>query len=441
MDLKPLFLEHLKTRLAWDEKALAANGFDTLVISSGEPFTYFADDQEAPFNTVPHFRHHCPLEGPHHVLVIRPGRKPQLIRYAPEDFWYEQAPLSAIWGGTPFWADGFDLVECPTQDAVWEAVGKPARAAYIGNEIARAATAELELNPAKLTAHLDWGRSAKSPYEVKCLEEATVLGIKGHLAGREAYLKGGSELDIHYAFVQGVGCLDFQLAFNSIVAQDDRSAILHYEKKRSYRNGSVLLLDCGARHLGYASDITRTWTAEKCDPRFKALCAGMEKLELELCDEIKPGRPFGEVHHLAHLKITALLHDVGVLKCGAEEAVAKGLGRPFFPHGLGHHLGIQVHDVAGKLASPDGTLQPPPPEHPYLRTTRTIEEGHLLTVEPGLYFIPMLLRPFRENEHSAQFDWKLINELTPLGGIRIEDDVLATNHGPRNITRELWPTS
>lgn len=438
MDLKPLFLDHLKTRLAWDEKALAENGFDTLVISSGEPFTYFADDQEAPFNTIPHFRHHCPLEGPHHVLEIKPGKKPRLIRYAPEDFWYEQLPLSEIWGGTPFWAEGFEIVECASIDAVWEVLGKPARAAYIGNETARAQEAGLELNPARLTSYLDWGRSAKSAYEVACLEEATRLGIKGHIAGREAYFKGASELEIHHAFAQAVGVLDFQLAFSSIVAQDDKSATLHYEKKRNYRNGSVLLLDCGARHLGYASDITRTWAADKCDARFKALLKGMEKLELELCDEIKVGRPFGEVHHAAHLKITGLLNEVGVLKCGAEEAVAKGLGRPFFPHGLGHHLGIQVHDVAGKLAGPDGTLAPPPAEHPYLRTTRTIEEGHLLTVEPGLYFIPMLLRPFRENEHRAQFDWKLIDELTPLGGIRIEDDVLATAKGPRNLTRELW---
>ena len=236
-----------------------------------------------------------------------------------------------------------------------------------------------------------------------------------------------------------MGCLDYQLAFSSIVGLNEKSASLHYENKRvDVRQSQTCLLDCGARFLGYASDITRSYAAGFCDSRWKALLAGMEKLELELCDEMKPGRPFGEVHHLAHLKIAALLQQAGVLKVGPEEAVAKGLSRPFMPHGLGHHLGIQVHDVAGKMASPDGTLQPPPPEHPALRTTRTLEPGHVVTVEPGLYFIPMLLRPFRENAHAGLFDWKLVDALTPCGGIRIEDDVVVEAGGPRNLTRTHW---
>ena len=434
MNLTALFRNHIAERQRWVESSLAATGFETLIISSGEPYTYFADDQEAPFNANPHFRHYCPLEGPHHVLKLRPGHKPQLIRYAPEDFWYEQLPL-----GTPFWLGEFDLIEAPTLDAVWEAVGKPRQGAYVGNELLRAAGTEMELNPTRLTSYLDWGRAFKTPYEVACTEEATALGARGHEAGRKAFLAGASELEIHYAFVQAVGCLDYELAFASIVAQDEKSATLHYEKKRGFRDGRVLLLDCGARHLGYPSDITRTHLKDTCDGRFRALRDGVEKLELELCDEVIAGRPWGQVHHLAHLKIGALLQAAGILKATPEEAVALGFTRPFFPHGLGHFLGIQVHDVAGKLASPDGTLQPPPPEYPTLRTTQTLAPGHLITVEPGLYFIPMLLRPFREGEHASRFDWKQIDELTPLGGIRIEDNILVTAEGPRNLTRKQLP--
>ena len=434
MDLKTLFLEHLKTRLACDEQALAATGFDALVLSSGEPYTYFADDHTAPFHAIPHFRHHCPIEGPHHILKIVPGRKPELIRYAPEDFWYEQLPL-----GNPFWLDGFTLTEASSLDAVWEAVGKPTRAAYIGNETARAEATGLALNPSNLTTRLDWGRSCKTPYEIRCLEEATVLGAKGHRAGREAFLAGASELEIHHAFVQAVGCMEHQLAFPSIVALEPKGATLHYEKKRDYRNGKVLLLDCGAQVRDYGCDITRTTVSPACDRRFAALLDGLEALQQRACAALKPGVPFGEIHHQVHVELGNLLQKAGVLKCGAEESIEKGFTRPFMPHGLGHPLGITTHDVAGRLAGPDGSLQPPPPQYPTLRTTRTLEPGHVMTVEPGLYFIPMLLRPFRQGEHAGRFDWKLIDELTPLGGMRIEDDVLVTDGTPRNLTREVLP--
>ena len=434
MPLTDLFLDHLRTRLAYAEKALAANAFDTLVISSGEPFTYFQDDQDAPFNTVPHFRHYCPLTGPHHVLKLQPGQKPLLIRYAPEDFWYEQLPL-----GTPFWLAGFELVEAPSLEAVWQALGHPARAAYIGNETGPASKAGLDLNPAGLTAFLDWGRSTKTPYEIKCTEDATVLGARGHMASRAAFLAGASEMEIHYAFIQAVGCLEYELAFPSIVAQNEKAATLHYENKRSFRKGQNLLLDCGARVLGYASDITRTTPTPDCDARFQALVAGMEKNQQELCAAVTPHRPFGELHHLSHLKLAALLKELHILDAEPEEAVTLGLTRPFYPHGLGHHLGIQVHDVAGKLAGPDGSFAPPPPEHPYLRTTRTLEPGQIVTIEPGCYFIPMLLRPFRTHAEGRRCNWPLIEAMAQMGGIRIEDDMLVTPTGGRNLTREHLP--
>jgi Xaa-Pro dipeptidase len=434
MDLTTLFRTHIAERQKVADEALAKTGFDTLVISSGEPFTHFADDQEAPHHTTPHFAHWTPLKGPHHVLVIRSGKKPRLMRYAPEDFWYEQTPL-----GHPFWADCFEIQDYPKLDAIWSELGNVGKTAYIGNEIERAAKAEMVLNPARMVARLDWHRAYKTDYEVQCIADASILGAKGHEAGRKAFLSGASELEIHYAFVQAVGCLDHELAFSSIVALDPKGATLHYENKRTGHNGRVLLLDCGARVNGYASDITRTTAGPGCHERFKDLIAGMEKLELELCASVKPDLPFGDLHHNAHLKIAALLKESGILKTTPEESVAKGLTRPFMPHGLGHHLGIQVHDVGGKLANAEGELQPSPEIYPSLRTTRTLEARHLVTIEPGLYFIPMLLKPFRENEHASHFQWKLIDELTPFGGIRIEDDVLATEKGPRNLTRECLP--
>ena len=434
MSLADLFRQHLDTRMAHLGSALVANQFDALVISSGMPHTYFADDAEAPFHAAPHFRHYCPLTGPHHALKLEPGRQPLLVRYAPEDFWYEQLPL-----GTPYWLAGFRVIEAPTVDAVWAEVGRPPRAAYIGNETDRALEAGLEPNPLELTAYLDWGRSIKTPYEVACLEEATRRGVRGHQAGRRAFLDGASELEIHHAFLQAVGCQEHELAFPSIVALDEKGATLHYENKREARHGRTLLLDCGARCQGYPSDITRTTPAPQCDPRFQALVAGMERNQKVLAAAVAPGLPFGDLHHRSHLMLAALLKEHGILDAEPDEAASLGLTRPFYPHGLGHLLGIQVHDVAGKLAGPGGGTAPPPPLHPTLRTTRVLEPGMVVTIEPGCYFIPMLLRPFRGQEHSRRFNWKLIEDLSALGGIRIEDDVLVTSAGGRNLTREQLP--
>jgi len=98
-----------------------------------------------------------------------------------------------------------------------------------------------------------------------------------------------------------------------------------------------------------------------------------------------------------------------------------------------------VHDVGGHLADASGTKAPPPVQHPHLRNTRTIEPGHVFTIEPGLYFIEMLLREFRDGEHAERFNWPLIDELAPLGGIRIEDNVVVTEDGHRNLTRSYLP--
>ena len=137
--------------------------------------------------------------------------------------------------------------------------------------------------------------------------------------------------------------------------------------------------------------------------------------------------------------MAALLAEAGILRIPAEEAFEKGLTYPFLPHGLGHLLGIQVHDVAGRQVDREGTIAPPPARHPALRTTRVIEERMVFTIEPGLYFIPMLLEPFRAGTHSAAFDWALVDRLIPSGGIRIEDNVFVGKDANRNLTREFLP--
>lgn len=434
MTLDRFFRDHLALRQEKLAAALQATSFEGLVLSSGEPFTYFADDREAPFYSSGHFGHWCPLRGPHHLLELRPGQRPKLIRYAPEDYWYEPIAL-----GEPFWLSEIELVEVSTADGVWDTLGRPANTAYIGSEIARAESAGLAANPEKLVSQLDWDRAYKTDYEIRRLDEASELGAKGHVAAKAAFEAGASELEIHYAFVEAVGVTEDDLPYTTIVALNEKSAFLHYLAKRGVRDGHVLLIDAGAASDGYASDITRTHVRAGCDARFVALRDGMDALQKDLCSAVQPGLPYTELHHEAHLKIASLLKASEILAVEPEEAVARGLSRPFFPHGLGHHLGLQVHDVGGHLADASGREAPPSEEHPYLRNTRTIEARHVFTIEPGLYFIEMLLRPFREGDASNHFNWSLIDELAPFGGVRVEDNVVVTDDGHRNLTRAFLP--
>lgn len=430
---KSLYAEHIAARQRTTEAALAATKFDALVISSGAPFTHFVDDQDAPLHETPHFAHWVPLRGPHHLALIRPGHKPRLVRYSPEDYWYEQAPLSET-----FWADDFDFHEARTREEAWKLVAASGRVAYLGDEPDAARKNGVKddgLNHAELTARLDWERSFKSAYEVGCIEEAEKIASWGHRAALAAFDKGASELEIHHAYLAACGCVESDLPYGTIVAHDEKGATLHYTGKRSQRNGRVLLIDAGAKYLGYASDITRTWTRKDCDSLFRELVKGVDKLQLELCDKVIPGLPYPELHRAGHILIGDLLQRLGVLKTDGEQAFELGLTTPFFPHGLGHFLGLQVHDVSGRQAAPTGGVAPPPKHSPFLRTTRTIAEHQLFTVEPGVYFIEMLLREHRAGPHSGLIDWALVDRLTPFGGVRIEDNVLVTATGHVNLTR------
>jgi Xaa-Pro dipeptidase len=197
-----------------------------------------------------------------------------------------------------------------------------------------------------------------------------------------------------------------------------------------------LLIDAGASCRGYGSDITRTWAA--APGIFATLVEGMHALQRQLCEAVAPGVDWRDLHLQAHRRVAALLGEAGVLRMPADEAVDRGISSAFLPHGLGHLLGIQVHDVAGFHASADSEPIPRPPGHPALRLTRRLEAGMVVTVEPGLYFIPKLLAPLRAGPHAAAVNWTLVDTLATCGGIRIEDDVLVTASGHDNLTRTAF---
>ena len=201
------------------------------------------------------------------------------------------------------------------------------------------------------------------------------------------------------------------------------------------------LIDAGARHRCYASDITRSYAADtgECgSDTFSKLIEDLDAAQRGLIDSIQVGQNYLDLHQDMHRRLGRLLADNRLVRCSAEAAFELGITRSFLPHGLGHLLGLQTHDVGGHQSSPAGGQSPPPEEYAALRLTRPVEVNQVFTIEPGLYLIPQLLRSLKEGDHGKQVNWTVVDELRPFGGIRIEDNVLITTSGTRNLTREAF---
>lgn len=197
------------------------------------------------------------------------------------------------------------------------------------------------------------------------------------------------------------------------------------------------LIDAGAEYNGYAADLTRTYSF-RSNNDFAALIKDLNSEQLELIDTIQCGVRYTEYHLQMHHRLAKILRTHKLLVEISEEAIlALGLTRPFLPHGLGHFLGLQVHDVGGFIQDDIGTCLAAPSEYPYLRCTRIIQPRMVLTIEPGLYFIDSLLSVWRSGEFSKYFNWQKINMLKSYGGMRIEDNIIIHKKRVENMTRDL----
>lgn len=433
-----LYLDHLATLQRHAESALERTGFDALLIASGIEKYAFLDDRPYLFQPNPHFKHWLPLTNhPHSWLAVRPGRKPLVVYYQPRDYWH--VPPEAPSGE---WVEAVELVVIrePGEAAQALAACVTPRTAVIG-EADAALPGLVPNNPEPLLNLLHWARGVKTPYELEQMRAAQRRAVPGHVAAREAFLRGGSEAAIHRAYLLATGHTDRDLPYGNIVGLNEHAAVLHYQyqDERAPAESRSFLIDAGAQVNGYASDITRTWVAPGHD-EFAALIGAMEIEQLGLVDEVREGVDYRDIHLSAHRRIARVLRGAGIVKMDEAAMVEAGVTKPFFPHGIGHLLGLQVHDVGGFMASEAGGVADKPEGHRYLRLTRPLQAGMVVTIEPGLYFIPLLLAELRAGPHAAQVDWAAVERLSRYGGIRIEDDVAcrAAGEAPENLTRDAF---
>ena len=441
--LSSLYRDHIRTVEARYATALSEAGYDAVIVHSGTPKkrTEF-DDQFFPLRPTPEFHLWAPLTEPDCFVVFQAGANKKTMLVWPEckSFWERPAPPDAT-----YFLSALDVrcIDEPDLPALSAGSGGAKRIAWVGEDAARAAKLGIAadaVNPAKLVAALDRGRILKTPYEIACLAEANRLAALGHEAVRKAFEGGArSELELHLVFLGATRQDDQETPYKNIVALGRNGAVLHHVSYgRDATRAESLLLDAGACYLGYCSDITRTWarpvtgTGGSAGSTFSALVLAMEAMQKRLVAKVALGMPYEQLHDESHRQMSAILVESGLAKGTAEEIDAQGVSRAFYPHGLGHSLGLVTHDVGCASLRPRA-------DNPFLRNTSTIAEGQVFTIEPGLYFIDGLLAELRAKPAGKLVDWNVVEAVTPFGGIRIEDDVLVLEKGVRNFTREVLP--
>jgi len=437
--LVTLYQEHVKTLQQRAQQVLARHNLDAMLIHSGELLTVFLDDHRYPFKVNPQFKAWVPVtQVPNCWLWIDGVNKPKLWFYSPVDYWHNVEPLPQA-----FWTDEIDVVALKNADDITGLLpAERARVAYIGPATARATQLGFNsetINPTGVINYLHYHRAYKTGYELYCMRQAQKIAINGHRAAKEAFLSGMSEFDINIAYLTATGHRDTDVPYDNIIALNEHAAVLHYTKleHRIPETRRSFLIDAGAEYLGYAADLTRTYAASE-GSEYAQLVKDMNAEELALIATMKAGVRYTEYHQQMHLRIANLLLKHQLVKgISAEAMVKEDITGPFMPHGIGHPLGLQVHDVAGFMQDDSGTHMAAPAQYPYLRCTRILEPGMVLTIEPGIYFIDSLLAPWRAGKFSQYFDWDKIDALKPYGGIRIEDNVVIHAHRVENMTRDL----
>ena len=285
-------------------------------------------------------------------------------------------------------------------------------------------------------------RLSHDPFAIAQIERAVAVTVAAHEAAMRATREATCEAEVRSHLERVFLAHNATCAYNSIVTV--RGDILHSETyDNPLRSGDLLLVDAGAETpLGWGSDVTRTWPANGTfSPEQKdiynvvlaARDAGIEK--------VAPGVEYREIHLTAARVLAEGLVALGILRGDPETLVDRDAHALFFPHGVGHLLGLDVHDMEdlGDLAGyGEGRCRSDRFGLCYLRLDRPLQAGNAVTIEPGFYLVPSILNDRANREKYARaVNWERLERFAGARGIRIEDDVLVTENGHRVLTSAL----
>jgi Xaa-Pro aminopeptidase len=310
--------------------------------------------------------------------------------------------------------------------------GRGRRTVYADRRAAplvRRAAAHARIQNPPLREALDELRLFKDVGELTLMRKAAIATDNGHLAAMRLARPGLFEFQVQAEMEREfhrAGCA--LLGYDSIVAAGRNGAVLHYHHNADkLRAGDLMLIDAAAEYHGYTADVTRTFPVSG---RFTGKQRDVYELVLaaqERCIHYAhAGHTTMDLQHLSETILAEGLRDLGLLRGSTEELVKTRAIKVFYPHGIGHTLGLDVHDVKGskKRALPNR-------RDSKVRFRARLEAGFVITIEPGLYFIPALLHdPEVRKKQRGRVNFAKAESYLELGGIRIEDDVVIRPEGP-----------
>jgi Xaa-Pro aminopeptidase len=379
------------------------------------------------------YRFHAHLEYLYLTDRERPGG---VLGYDPKEGWVEfVTPITRqerLWEGA---AGGAPVGTTPIDELPgWleQRVGRPV--ALLGASFDQA-PAHDEALTGQLRRQLNHLRRAKDELEIQRMRLAERATAAGFARLRELVEPGQTERQLQIEleaefYRQGAD----DVAFDTIVGSGPNSAVLHFPPShRQLRAGEMVLVDAGAEYRGYDSDITRTYPASgEFSPEQLELYAIVQRALEAATERCLPGTEFRDIHRSAQLTIAEGLAELGLLRGLPESLVESEAVSVFFPHGVGHLVGLGIRDASETLLGRERE------EFPRLRLDLPLLPGYVTTIEPGIYFVPALLHDseFRA-KHGHEVNWEMAENMIGSGGIRIENDVLVTDDGYEVLTADV----
>lgn len=438
----------LATTLRQRRRKLAEHLEGPVLLWSGQvsPRNYPANPY--PFRASSHFLYFAGLPLPNAVIRLEAGRLELFMDDATpaEILWHgpslrrdqiaEQIGAEAAYPLSRLQAVGERVATLPVQDAATRL-----HQSQLLNRSMEPATVlhDIDRQLAEAVVHLRLTHDAAAVAEIR---KAAAVTVKAHRAGMASTPIAKTEAEVRSAMEQVILAHNMTCAYGSIVSV--HGEVLHNERyHHRLQGGDLILADVGAEaESGWASDVTRTWPVNgRFSPTQRAIYDVVLAAHDRCIETARPGMEYRDLHWTAALVLAEGLVDLGILRGRAQDLIEQDAHALFFPHGVGHLLGLDVHDMEdlGDLAGyAPGRTRSDRFGLCYLRLDRPLQAGMAVTIEPGFYQVPALLNdPDRRSRYQDVVNWDRLSQFADVRGIRIEDDVLITEAGCEVLTADL----